>query len=123
MISGSESIDLYYLKYFIINNRRSPFDTTASSPVVVSPKISSDRNTIDKCCRTTAAITAAAAAGTATSGFTTSGTGTPPSSFTSSCQNTIQPTILATETVNMLIGRLAIILSLVGWRVKPDPGD
>lgn len=41
--------------------------------------------------------------------------------------NSNNPTLISSDTVaetfNMLIVRLAIGLSLVGWRVKPDPGD
>lgn len=127
MISGSESIDLYYLKYFVDSNttnrihitefvsgRRSDnyshqsvwrITPTAIQPLAISnlqpqpPPPASTPPPTASCC----GIGAGSSAG-----------------FVGSSNPTISATI---ETLNMLIGRLAIILSLVGWRVKPDPGD
>lgn len=127
MISGSESIDLYYLKYFVDSNttnriliadfesgRRSDnynyqsvwrnIPTSHQSLAISNlqpqpPPPATPPPPTASCCGIGAGSTA---------GFVGSST----------------PVISATiETLNMLIGRLAIILSLVGWRVKPDPGD
>lgn len=85
MICGSESLDLYYLKYYI--------DRSTQNKSLESVRSNSNDPT-----RSTAIRKA----------------------FNSS-------TFISSDTVagpfNMLIVRLAIGLSLVGWRVKPDPGD
>lgn len=127
MISGSESIDLYYLKYFVDSNttnririaelvsgRRSDNYNhqsvwrnipTALQSLAISnlqpqpPPPATPPPPTASCCGISAGSTAG---------------------FVGSSNPTIPATI---ETLNMLIGRLAIILSLVGWRVKPDPGD
>lgn len=89
MISGSESIDLYYLKYYI---GRTSLNHSFES--VRFPDINPNLNdTVSR---------------------------QPSSVFDNSA-------FISSDTVagafNMLIVRLAIGLSLVGWRVKPDPGD
>lgn len=88
MISGSESIDLYYLKYYI--DRLTQIKSLES----VRPHSENSKSI------------------------------TPIRQASSIVHNS---TFLSSDTVagtfNMLIVRLAIGLSLVGWRVKPDPGD
>lgn len=84
MICGSESIDLYYLKYYI--------DRSAQNKSLESVRSNSDP-------KQSAVIRKAFNSSTFISSDTVAGT------------------------FNMLIVRLAIGLSLVGWRVKPDPGD
>ncbi len=88
MICGSESIDLYYLKYY------------------------TDRTTQNKSLESVR------------SNYEDPQQGTANRKVSSDFDNS---TFLSSDTVagtfNMLIVRLAIGLSLVGWRVKPDPGD
>ena len=111
MISGSDSIDLYYLKYF--TNRA--FDTTAASNVTKTSTTSS-ADSVSGVKRF--AHHSIPGSFSFTSCKATSASLQPQQYFDSCCCLT-----LIIETVNMLIVRLAIILSLVGWRVKPDPGD
>jgi len=90
MICGSESIDLYYLKYYIDRSTQNKSLESARS------------NNYD--------LQQSTSFGKA------------------SIVNSNNPTHISSlstvaGTFNMLIVRLAIGLSLVGWRVKPDPGD
>lgn len=88
MICGSESIDLYYLKYYT--------DRSTQNKSLESVRSNSEDPKLSTAIRKASIV------------------------FDNS-------TFLSSDTVagifNMLIVRLAIGLSLVGWRVKPDPGD
>lgn len=88
MICGSESIDLYYLKYYT--------DRSTQNKSLESVRSNSEDPKLSTAIRKGSIV------------------------FDNS-------TFLSSDTVagafNMLIVRLAIGLSLVGWRVKPDPGD
>lgn len=87
MICGSESIDLYYLKYYIDRSTQNKsLESVGSNNHDLKQSTSFEKASIVNF-----------------------------------------PIYISSDTVagtfNMLIVRLAIGLSLVGWRVKPDPGD
>lgn len=112
MISGSNSTELYYLKYLVDDTIDAPARRLSAHPQHSN-------------------IAAAAAAAAATHSTCTC-TGfrvrapppvPPPTGRDRHRAAGPQPAHLVTDTETMLTGRLAISLSLVGWRVKPDPGD
>lgn len=99
MISGSDSTELYYLKYIV--------DDTLDAPARRSSHSSAD-------------------AATPATGFRVRAPPPPQTGRHRHRRSTAgpqPPAHLVTDTETMLTGRLAISLSLVGWRVKPDPGD
>lgn len=85
MICGSESIELYYLKYYTDRHSNHTNSFESSRSYSDHPKPSVIRSTV--------------------------------------FDSTFIPSDTVAATVNMLMVRLAIGLALVGWRVKPDPGD
>lgn len=128
MISGSESIDLYYLKYFVASNTTNRLAIASGLRSQHQPDLQTigSGNIFATKRRQPYRPAAPPPASSAT------GSGPPfdnncGSNQTCAANATVPPPLLqipaAIETLNMLIGRFAVILSLVGWRVKPDPGD
>lgn len=90
MICGSESIDLYYLKYYTDRSTQNKsLESVRSNNHDLQQSTSFGKASI--------------------------------ANFYSPTYTSLSDTVAGT--FNMLIVRLAIGLSLVGWRVKPDPGD
>lgn len=145
MISGSESIDLYYLKYFIISKctDRVPLDTIAASAIHIPKQGQRNRARNIPSNRQNAVVpsqhlgitsilpqpppppppSAHQIGGCCTGGSCSVPSISAPISSPPPQLSFAVLTAPVIESVIMLIGRLAIILSLVGWRVKPDPGD
>lgn len=118
MISGSDSIDLYYLKYY-----RSESELNQQNRTVVSFKPSS----------ATGAVAGALIGNCFHLKFVKSTRSSiilvvNNNGYLSNCLKTSAPLIVVTAAYSltlftMLVGRMAIGLALLGWRVKPDPGD
>lgn len=103
MISGSDSTDLYYLKYIVVQH-----------PASSAPRCCHNNNPT-KITRRQTTIARAPPPPSAQP---------QPSSFIFDFDSSRRRTACTSLAIaTMLTGRLAICLSLVGWRVKPDPGD